>query len=585
MTSTTNFIVELSGARRSQSRDANRRTPGAGNALFGLCDAFLRRARVGLLMLAALHASAVDAAQPPASDPVAEALRARLDQLIVSDGGSSQSLHFAAPDVLERFYEKRGFEPAWDDARARAFIAIVRDAPSHGLSPADYLIDALDALPPPSTLTDTERIDADLTLTEAFLRYAYHRRFGKVDPHMLDPSWNYARNVLNPFAALERILAAPDLGAQLEEEVGHGPMYESMRIVLARYKGYAANGGWRAVPAGPTLKPDGNDARVPALRARLAAEGFAAQTSAQPNAYDDALVAAVRAFQTHHGLNADGVVGARTLEELNVSAAALVDRLRVNLERLRWVLVERAPRFVGINIAGFRVYYVEDDHPLWTARAVVGKPFRETPVFRADMKYLVLNPDWTVPPTILRQDALPAIRRDVHYLKRQNMDVIDRNGRIVDPSTIDWAHVTARTFPYLLRQRPGPTNALGRIKFMFPNPHAVFLHDTPSRELFQREVRLFSSGCIRVEHPFELADILLKDDPRWTPDVVRATVDSGVTQTVSLPHPIPVLVLYLTAVAFDDGRDFSFYGDVYGRDRAVLDALNAGFVYSPPKGL
>ena len=528
---------------------------------------------------------AVDAAPPPASDPVAETLRERLDQLIAGDGAAPQPLHFAAPDVLQRFYEKRAFAPAWDDARARTFIAIVRDAPSHGLSSADYLIDALDALPPPSTLTDTERIDADLTLTEAFLRYAYHRRFGKVDPYALDTSWNYARNVLNPFAALERILAAPDLAAQIEEEVGHGPMYESMRIVLVRYKVYASNGGWHAVPGGPTLKPGATDARVPALRARLAAEDFVAQRSGQPNTYDDALVTAVQSFQAHHGLNADGVVGARTLDEMNVSAAALVDRIRVNLERLRWVLVERAPRFVGINIAGFRVYYVEDDHLSWTARAVVGKPFRETPVFRADMKYLVLNPDWTVPPTILEQDALPAIRRDVHYLERQNMDVIGRNGRVIDPSTIDWPHVTARTFPYVLRQRPGPTNALGRIKFMFPNPHAVFLHDTPSRELFQREVRLFSSGCIRVEHPFELADILLEGDPRWTPDVVRETVDSGVTKTVSLARPIPVLVLYLTAVAFDDGREFSFFRDVYDRDRAVLDALNAGFVYSPPKGL
>jgi len=537
-----------------------------------------------LYAFVAIFALAAPAADRPPTDPVAEALRQRLEQLIASDGASNQRLHFAAPDVLERFYQKRAFAPAWDDARARAFIAIVRDAPSHGLSPGDYLIGLLDPLPPLSTLTDNERIDADLTLTEAFLRYAYHRRFGKVDPYALDTTWNYARNVIDPFAALERILDAQDFAAQLEQEVGHGPMYESMRIVLARYKGYAAT-GWRAVPAGATLKPGATDARVPALRARLAAEGFVAHRSDPPNAYDDALVVAVQAFQTHHGLNADGVVGVRTLDEMNVPAAALVDRLRINLERLRWVLVERAPKFVGINIAGFRVYYVEDDHLLWTARAVVGKPFRETPVFRADMKYLVLNPDWTVPPTILRQDKLPAIRRDVRYLERENMDVVDRDGRIVDPATIDWKHVTIRTFPYLLRQRPGPTNALGRIKFMFPNPHAVFLHDTPSRELFQRETRLFSSGCIRVEHPFELANILLKDDPRWTPEVVQDTVDSGVTTTVSLPHPVPVLVLYLTAVAFDDGRDFSFYSDVYDRDRAVLDALNAGFVYSPPKGL
>ena len=268
-----------------------------------------------------------------------------------------------------------------------------------------------------------------------------------------------------------------------------------------------------------------------------------------------------------------------------MSANALVDRLRVNLERLRWVLVERTPRFVAVNIAGYRVYYFDDDRLQWTARAMVGKPYRATPIFRADMTYLVINPDWTVPPTILRNDSLPAIKRDRSYLDKQRMDVIDRTGREVDPATIDWATVTPRNFPYMLRQRPGPTNSLGRIKFMFPNEHFVFLHDTPSRDLFNRDERAFSSGCIRVEHPFELADILLQGDPKWTPEALQRAVDSEAMQTVSLSRPLPVLILYLTAIAFDDGRDFTFLRDIYDRDAAVLNALNAGFVYSPPAGL
>jgi murein L,D-transpeptidase YcbB/YkuD len=249
------------------------------------------------------------------------------------------------------------------------------------------------------------------------------------------------------------------------------------------------------------------------------------------------------------------------------------------------VLAERTPRFVAANIAGFQVYYVEDSHVQWSARAMVGKPYRQTPIFRADMKYLVINPDWTVPPTILRNDSLPAIRRDRGYLEKQRMDVVDSSGRVVDPATIDWANVTPRTFPYMLRQRPGPTNALGRIKFMFPNEHFVFLHDTPSRDLFNRDERAFSSGCIRVEHPLELAEILLRPDPRWTLDNLQKAVDSEKTQTVSLSQPLPVLIMYLTAVAFDDGREFTFFRDIYDRDAAVLRALNAGFVYSPPEGL
>ena len=249
------------------------------------------------------------------------------------------------------------------------------------------------------------------------------------------------------------------------------------------------------------------------------------------------------------------------------------------------MLVERTPRFVAVNIAGYQVYYVDDDRVQWTARAMVGKPYRATPIFRSDMTYLVINPDWTVPPGILRNDSLPAVKRDRAYLEKQRMDVIEGNGRVVDPATIDWPNVTAKSFPYMLRQRPGPTNALGRIKFIFPNEHFVFLHDTPSRDLFDRDERAFSSGCIRVENPLELAEILLRPDPKWTHEALQRAVDGEQTQTVSLARPIPVLILYLTAVAFDGGKEFTFLRDIYDRDAAVLRALNAGFVYSPPTGL
>ncbi len=520
-----------------------------------------------------------------------EALRQRLDEHAAAtenagaDALSAPAVQFAAPDLLQAFYQKRGFVPAWDDARARALIDVVRDAGSYGLSPSDYLLATLDALPALSTLDGAARIDADFALTESLLRYAYHRRFGKVDPRELDPSWNYARNFSagGPYAALERILAASDLAAQVDAEVGHGAVYDALLRVLAQYRGYVAAGGWAPVPDGATLKPGVTEPRVAALRTRLAAEGFNAAAPADPNNFDEALQAALQEFQAHHGLATDGVAGARTLAEINVSAPALVDRLRVNLERLRWVLVERTPHFIAVNVAGFRVYYVQDDKVQWQSRVMVGKPYRQTPIFRADMKYLVLNPDWTVPPGILRKDKLPVIRRDPGYLAKQNMDVVDRSGAVVDPTTVDWS--PGAPFPYLLRQRPGPTNALGRVKFIFPNPHFVFLHDTPSRELFEQHERLFSSGCIRVEHPLELAAILLRDEPAWSADALQKAVDSGVTRTVLLKEPLPVLLLYLTAIAFDDGRDYTFNRDAYTRDAAVLTALDAPFVYSPPEGL
>ena len=571
---------------RLESANANRsvhprETPLIGS--FGHLRCISRRvgaacavALAAVFALAAPHAGAA----APGSDDVQH----RLDQLTTT--GADAPVQFAAPEVLLRFYQHRDFALAWDDARAAALLTILRDAQTQGLAPSDYLVGDLATLPKLSSLDGNARIDADAELTEAFLRYAYHNRFGKVDPRALDPTWNYARSVSpNAYAALERVIDAPELAAQLDIEVGHGAMYDALRQVLARYRGYAAAGGWKPVPAGPTLKPGVIDGRVKTLRARLAAEGFAAPATHDANTFDEGLGAAVRQFQTHHGLGADGVVGAKTLAEINVPAAALIDQLRVNLERLRWVLVERTPRFIAVNIAGFRVYYLDDERVQWTARAIIGKPYRATPIFRADMTYLVINPDWTVPPTILRNDSLPALRRDRSYLDKQRMDVVDRNGRIVDPSTIDWPHVTPKNFPYMLRQRPGPTNSLGRIKFMFPNEHFVFLHDTPSRDLFNRDERAFSSGCIRVEHPFELANLLLQDDPKWTPEALQQAVDSERTQTVSLKRPLPVLILYLTAVAFDGGRDYTFLRDLYDRDAAVLRALNAGFVYVAPAGL
>jgi L,D-transpeptidase YcbB len=533
-----------------------------------------------LCRAALLWAAATAAAADPGADQVAQ----RLEQIATGNGTPTS---FAAPNVLQRFYQQRGFALAWDDARAKSFIEVVGTADTQGLAPADYLAGELAALPQLSSLSGTARVDADFELTEALLRYAYHNRFGKVDPHELDSSWNYARSVsaAGPYAALERIIAATNLAAQIHTEVGHGAMYDALRHVLTRYRGFVDAGGWKEVPVGATLKAGSVDVRVDALRQRLAAEGFVAPVPHDPNTFDEGLANAVREFQKRHGLGSDGVVGPQTLAAINVSASALVDRLRVNLERLRWVLVERTPRFVAVNIAGYQVYYFNDDRVEWSARAMVGKPYRATPIFRADMTYLVVNPDWTVPPTILRNDSLPAIKRDRGYLEKQRMDVIERNGRVVDPSTIDWNNITAKNFPYMLRQRPGPTNALGRIKFMFPNEHFVFLHDTPSRELFNRDERAFSSGCIRVEHPFELAEILLRGDPKWTPAEVERVLKSEKTQTISLQRPVPVLILYLTAIAFEEGREFTFMRDIYGRDAAVLEALNAGFVYSPPAGL
>jgi murein L,D-transpeptidase YcbB/YkuD len=249
--------------------------------------------------------------------------------------------------------------------------------------------------------------------------------------------------------------------------------------------------------------------------------------SADTETFDDQLEKAVMRFQRRHHLAADGAVDKQTLEDLNVPVEKRIDQIRINLERLRWVLHAINGKFVIADIAGFKVFVYKDNEIIWTSRVQVGRPYRQTPVFKATITYMELNPTWTVPPGILAKDILPAVKNDPGYLKERNISVIDRSGKEINQDTIDWSKYSGRNFPYQLRQDPGPNNAMGLIKIMFPNKHLVFIHDTPSRSLFDRTDRTFSSGCIRTEKPFELAEILLDNPAKWNQESFKRIIDSG----------------------------------------------------------
>ena len=287
--------------------------------------------------------------------------------------------------------------------------------------------------------------------------------------------------------------------------------------------------------------------------------------------FDEDLEKAVKTFQQRHSLDADGIVGKQTIASMNVPVEQRIDQLRASLERLRWVNQEAADTLVAVNIAGFKAFFFEGGELKWTTRAMVGKTYRRTPVFRGDIQYMEFNPTWTIPPGILQNDTLPAIKRDPNYLASKNIRVIDRNGKFVDPATVDWNQYS-NGVPYTLRQDPGLNNSLGTVKFIFPNKHFVFLHDTPHRELFDRPERAFSSGCIRVEDPLTLAELLL-NDPEYQRSDLQAVVDSRKTQRISLANTIPVLILYLTA-SVDESGNVLFYKDIYDRDSKVLAALD-----------
>ncbi len=382
--------------------------------------------------------------------------------------------------------------------------------------------------------------------------------------------------------------------------------YAGLLDALARLRRIAAAGGWPRVGTGPALRAEGgvtlraeggvavradsataaaegrregaapqsssSGERVLALRRRLAINGdLSAAADTAGARFDAALDDAVRAFQRRHALNDDGVVGPATLAQLDLPVAARVAQVRANLERARWLPREREPALVVVNVAGATVYFVRDGAIRLETRAVVGKPSTATPLFRADLRSVELNPTWTVPPGIVGE-VLRAVRRDAGYLRKQGMRVIDRSGRRVDPSRIDFSRYSARSFPYVFRQDPGPLNPLGRIKLVFPNRYNVYLHDTSAPALFELEERACSHGCIRVQDPVDLAELVL-DDARWSRDSLDAAIATGATRMIAVRRPLPVVVLYWTA-AVDRAGTLHFYRDVYRRDPPLLKALD-----------
>jgi len=322
--------------------------------------------------------------------------------------------------------------------------------------------------------------------------------------------------------------------------------------------------------------------RIRLVRERLAVVGYALYGSADdPEYFDDRLDNAVRQFQERHGLEIDGIVGRNTIAELNVTAGERARQIMVNMERWRWLPRDLGERHLLVNIANFEIRIFEAGDQVMSMRAIVGRDYRRTPVFTDLMTYLVINPYWNVPNSIAVKDKLPVLKENPGYLAENNMKVFEGWGADapeLDPDTIDWEDFTEETFPFRLRQDPGPANALGRIKFMFPNKFNVYLHDTPARALFDQTVRTFSSGCIRIEQPLELAEYLLRADPGWSRPAILAAIDRSEEQTVRLPEPIRVYILYCTAWVDDDGS-VQFRRDIYERDAAVAEALGG----LPPK--
>lgn len=533
--------------------------------------------------------------------PLPEAVRQEIADRLTGDVsppvvwlGGAVRLDAAA---LPEFYFRRQYAPAWVNdfgltAAAEVLLAALRDSSSHGLCSDDFRLPLIEPLVQlervyleHGILFDTHYLAIlDLLLTDAFFRYTLELSGSRTDSPP-DRKLNKLNRRL--VTALQAHLTANSLDEFLAKLGPQQEEYLRLRQALSDLRDLSAFGGWPQIPAGPPLREGSQGDRVRVLKIRLFLGGDleGAEAWDEPG-IGDLASAGIRRFQERHGLKGDGVVGPLTLAELNVPVEERIRQVEVNLLRWRESPIDFAPRHLRVNIADFTLEVHELGDIVMSMPVVVGTPYRKTPAFSAELSYLEFSPFWYVPATILREDKLPLIRHDPSWLERNHYEIVSwREGdtRRINPLLIDWAAIGSDNFPGSLRMRPGPWNPLGRVKFMFPNRYAVYLHDTNERQLFARDERFYSSGCIRIERPLDLVQYLLDGVDRWDCELIVSALQGSETMKVYLPKKIPVHLLYWTAWV-DDQQRLQFRRDIYLRDADIETARSRNKDWLPASG-
>jgi len=494
--------------------------------------------------------------------------------------------------LMQQVYRDHQHRPFWvrgarPEARARELVRRICRSGEEGLRPADYdlaglkqaLVDLQAAKRP-----DPGKLAAlDLRLTTLMLGFATDLLSGRLDPRTVDDGWYLTTRRSSVDSTLRASLRDDDSPDVLEKLRPKPKEYAELADALEEYREILRKGGWGRVPPGPALKPGDRGPRVAALRQRLHATGDLS-SGRDADRFDRDVAGAVARFRVRHGLSPDSVADGATIGAMNVPVESRIRQMEVNLDRYRWLPAEFTKRYVLVNIPDYRLYAYDDGKLELEQRVIVGDQYQNaTPVFADSMTYLVFRPEWNVPSSILVREILPRLKEDDDYdLAAQNLEVVDSTGKVVnDPSEIEWDDVDTTKPGYRIRQKPGPNNALGRIKFMFPNRFNIYLHDTPSRKLFERERRTLSHGCVRVEDPVQLAGFVLNQQDGWKQERIEQALDDSAhgNQMVSLERPLPVYLLYLTAFV-RDGR-VQFRNDPYGKDRRAMARLGAPELDAP----
>lgn len=520
---------------------------------------------------------------------ITEALRDRITFSEPSNQVVCMGEQLCGSRVLPLFYDLREFYPSWitdNGVRpiAHRLVQAIRAVEFDGLNPQDYHLGAianlLKVVQAPgvkiASIPIKTLVELELLLSDAFLLFSYHLTSGRVNPETIQAEWTIKTHKKDLIGILQDLVEKGDVSSAVDVVQQQTRDYHRLQKALIRYRKIVENGGWPRIPKGPAMKRGTRGERVAVLESRLKVSGdLSGAAETDPDIFGDTLKKAVLDFQRRHGLVDDGIVGRATLSALNVPADDRLEQIKVNMERWRWLPRNFGNRYVLVNIADFQLSVVEEESQILKMRVVVGKDYRRTPVFVGRMTYMVINPFWNIPHKLAVEDFLPRIKKNSDYFKHHDIQVFEswKNAALrIDPESINWNMVDKNNFSHKLVQAPGPLNSLGRMKFMFPNKFSVYLHDTPARHLFNRTKRSFSSGCIRIEKPVDLAAYILAQDPKWQRREIQAAMDSLETQVVRISEPIPVLILYFTAWVDKHGT-IHFRDDIYGRDKRLLEAL------------
>jgi murein L,D-transpeptidase YcbB/YkuD len=517
------------------------------------------------------------------SSGIPELIRSKLEQLSLDPETKIGGEKFHSIEYVSNLYEKNDFQPFWTEPEyVEDAIKGIRSSYEDGLLPLDYHLEAILALQHQlalDTVSEEEKAEKlaelDLLLTDGVIFYADHLVYGKLDPVALIPTWNFEFAPipdLNPEFFMQYI-STNEIPSFLNNLRPSLFQYDTLLSILAQYRDIAGNGGWQSVTAGGKIEPGERNSRIPAIRQRLLVTGeLSGSDSVSSEIYDNLLEQDIRAFQASHALDTDGIIGVGTFRELNVPVEERITALRINLERVRWVTRDLPDTYIIVNIAAFWLVMVKDNQIVHSTSVVVGKPLNETPVFRDRMRYIEFNPTWTLPTSIIKNEIIPKLKNDPDFLDKNHMVLLDTKGNLILTSNVDMKKLSASHFPYLVRQEPGPWNALGEMKFMFPNKYDIYLHDTPSRSLFTKSSRAFSHGCIRVNNPMDLAEKLLTGT-EYDRKKIDEIISTHITTRIKLPEPLDILLLYWTCGIDKNGKLF-FVPDIYDRDQDVLKELD-----------